>query len=154
VLYPALSALSATGGVQLRLRLELLQATLCVVTLAIAAPWGIEIAAWAYAATVAAVSPLILLRALSRLPVEIGPYLAAQAPSLLATAVMAGGLLLLRTLLPADLGPLVTLGVLMAGGAGLYGEFVEVAFPGIAAEAWAAGRDALLPGSGAPDPAL
>jgi PST family polysaccharide transporter len=154
VLYPALAALSATGGVQLRLRLEVLQATLCVVALALAAPWGIEAAAWAYAGTVALLGPYLLVRALSRLPVEPARYLAAQVPPLLATAVMAAGLVLLRSALPAGLHPLATLGALIGAGVILYGAFVALAFPRIAAEAWAAGRDAFRPATRLPEPVV
>lgn len=152
LLYPALSALSATGGVQLRLKLEAVQAVVCISALAAAVPWGIEAAAWAYAAAVTLLAPWLLARSLSLLPVGMLAYLRSQVAPLIAAAVLGGALVGLRAVLPPALSPRALLGLLVVAGAAVYSGFVAFVFPRLAEEAMTAARDAFArrPGEAAP----
>lgn len=126
-----LTAITATGAVRWRVRLEVLVAVASVGAIVLAVPHGIAAVGWAFAGVLYLMQPVELWAATRLLPIRAAVYLRRLALPIAASLLMWGAVALVRPLLEERASDLVRLAALAGTGALVYCGTILAAGPAV-----------------------
>ncbi|HKY61041.1 MAG TPA: lipopolysaccharide biosynthesis protein [Gemmatimonadota bacterium] len=132
VAVPHLTAITVTGRTGLRVAIELLSALVTLTALALALPYGVLAAAWAYSGALALLLPIQLEIGSRVLKLDRSAWLGAFGVPLLASAVMLGSVLALGWALSGRIPMGPRLAVMILTGVATYAAVVAAASPPLA----------------------